>query len=349
MAGIWNGNSGFSIWDRTDLQNLELVGGCNTSIIHPRRVSVYGDYAYVIAGMGSEGISVISIEDPGNPREIYVVEEIDDGNNISIVRDLMFVCDGTAGIKIFDLEDPERPELVARYDTPACATGMAIDIDEGYIYVADFCDISIYDMSRVLGIWNVQVPDDSHDFGEVDVDSSAAWEVTITNAAVQPVDVLSVTTDSAAFSVEFDEAVTLDPGEEATVSVVFTPTESRGYAGALTIHTERRDVIVELSGAGAPQSTPEEQNMPHQFALHPTHPNPFNDQTQVIFSLDRPCRASVLLYDLAGREVIRLADGRFSAGAHQVALCGDGLAAGIYLLRLESAGRTAARNVVLVR
>jgi hypothetical protein len=55
------------------------------------------------------------------------------------------------------------------------------------------------------------------------------------------------------------------------------------------------------------------------------------------------------LYDLAGRLVRVLVSGRQAAGTHQVALSGEGLASGIYLLKLTTPRESRAIKVTLLR
>ncbi|MEM1117306.1 MAG: DUF1501 domain-containing protein [Bacteroidota bacterium] len=81
------------------------------------------------------------------------------------------------------------------------------------------------------------------------------------------------------------------------------------------------------------------------LSLGPVAPNPIAGRAVVPFALDAPASVSVRLVDMQGREVRRIAEGPYAAGAHAAALDTDGLAAGVYLVRLE-AGR-AARTVTV--
>ena len=53
--------------------------------------------------------------------------------------------------------------------------------------------------------------------------------------------------------------------------------------------------------------------------------------------------------DVLGRRVAVLADGPLAAGEHRIALDAARLAAGVYVLVLESGGRRTARTVVVAR
>lgn len=78
-------------------------------------------------------------------------------------------------------------------------------------------------------------------------------------------------------------------------------------------------------------------------------PNPFNPQTRIDFRVDRDVPATLCVYDARGRLVTTLLDGVLAAGPHSVPFDGSGLASGAYLCRLESAGGSLTRKLMLVR
>ncbi len=80
-----------------------------------------------------------------------------------------------------------------------------------------------------------------------------------------------------------------------------------------------------------------------------SQPNPFTDATTVRFRLPAAGPVRLGVYDLAGRRVAALLDGTRPAGEHAVAWEPGPLAAGVYYLRLEAAGRTAAARCVKLR
>lgn len=53
-------------------------------------------------------------------------------------------------------------------------------------------------------------------------------------------------------------------------------------------------------------------------ALEQNYPNPFNPTTRIEFALDQPGSVMLAVYDLAGRRVATLENGRFGSGTHTV-------------------------------
>jgi len=87
----------------------------------------------------------------------------------------------------------------------------------------------------------------------------------------------------------------------------------------------------------------------HNFGLIDTYPNPFNNQMSIAFNLARPGYVSLKAYDIQGREAVTLVNGTLSSGQHHASLQGQGLAAGVYFLRLQSAGQSDVRKVILLK
>ncbi len=94
---------------------------------------------------------------------------------------------------------------------------------------------------------------------------------------------------------------------------------------------------------------------PAPLYLAINHPNPFNPRTTIPFALDRATTVSLRIYDLAGRLVRELLPpAHLAAGDHHVSWDGRDEAgreapSGVYLYRLEGAGTTSTRRMVLAR
>jgi len=79
-------------------------------------------------------------------------------------------------------------------------------------------------------------------------------------------------------------------------------------------------------------------------------PNPTRGRLSITFSLSTPSLVRINLFDLTGRRVAVLHDRKLSAGKQKLSLIlPERLASGIYFLILETAGRSAAKKVVLRR
>jgi flagellar hook assembly protein FlgD len=74
----------------------------------------------------------------------------------------------------------------------------------------------------------------------------------------------------------------------------------------------------------------------------------------ISLSLSQEEWVTLLVYDVTGRRVVTLADGRLPAGSHQVVWDGRGsegrpVSAGVYLYRLEAGSYAETRRMAVVR
>ena len=84
--------------------------------------------------------------------------------------------------------------------------------------------------------------------------------------------------------------------------------------------------------------------------LHQNRPNPFSRRTTVAFSLDRAADIDLSVYDIEGRLVARVVDGRrLAAGDHRMEFVAGNLPSGIYYYRLAAGGRVLSRPMLILK
>ncbi|NUO19745.1 T9SS type A sorting domain-containing protein [bacterium] len=101
----------------------------------------------------------------------------------------------------------------------------------------------------------------------------------------------------------------------------------------------------------ATETTVNDRNVagPSTFMLYPNYPNPFNPATTLQFDLAKAGVVKLAVFDVLGKEVARLVDGRMSAGAHSVEFDGEKFASGVYFARLSVGSLAMARKMVLLK
>jgi len=93
---------------------------------------------------------------------------------------------------------------------------------------------------------------------------------------------------------------------------------------------------------------------PGVFALAGAVPNPFNPRTVIRFSIPSSGHADLVIFDVSGRSVRRLANGSMSAGMHEVSWdgrddAGRSVASGVYFCRLTAGTHSAEQKMVLMK
>jgi hypothetical protein len=89
--------------------------------------------------------------------------------------------------------------------------------------------------------------------------------------------------------------------------------------------------------------------LPEGFALHQNYPNPFNPVSTIRYELPQASEVSLIVYDILGREVARLADGYMEPGFHEVQWDGRDYASGIYIARLVTPEYSQSIKMVLLK
>jgi hypothetical protein len=98
-----------------------------------------------------------------------------------------------------------------------------------------------------------------------------------------------------------------------------------------------------------PTFAPENLSAPEKLVLHLNYPNPFNPSTTISFSLPQTENITLKVYDVMGREVATLVEGRVEAGEHSVKWNAEGFASGVYFYQLRAGGFVETKRLVLIR
>jgi hypothetical protein len=91
-------------------------------------------------------------------------------------------------------------------------------------------------------------------------------------------------------------------------------------------------------------------NLPTDFGLNQNYPNPFNPSTTIEFILSENGRVTLKIFDLLGREVETLIDGKRKAGIiYKEVFDASKLASGLYFYRLQTAKSLLIKKMMLVK
>ena len=111
-------------------------------------------------------------------------------------------------------------------------------------------------------------------------------------------------------------------------------------------HTEYDDVLSWCDIPTKVESHTDDQ-MPNKFFLSQNHPNPFNPETTIQFSLPQTSHVSIEIVTLSGRHIETLIDGTVSAGIHNIQWNGSEVPSGIYICRLKAGQSIQTRKMIL--
>jgi len=86
-----------------------------------------------------------------------------------------------------------------------------------------------------------------------------------------------------------------------------------------------------------------------EYKLYQNYPNPFNPGTVIRYHLSVISNVSLKVYDLTGREVQTLVNGRLQAGRYEVNFDGSMLPSGVYFCKLVSGDYSEVKKLTLIK
>ncbi len=89
--------------------------------------------------------------------------------------------------------------------------------------------------------------------------------------------------------------------------------------------------------------------LPTTFAIEQNYPNPFNPRTQIQYALPERTHVRLSVYDVLGREVMRLVDEEMAAGFHEVGFNASRIPSGVYFYRIDAGSFVQVMQMTVVK
>jgi len=164
---------------------------------------------------------------------------------------------------------------------------------------------------------------------------------------------VSVSADQANMGSSYSK----DDGETWTAYVDAVPTQytdvaffnpTTGWAGSFNTGSTEGGMYkfaMDLSDVGINGS----DNQPSSVALMQNYPNPFNPTTTISFEVKSAGSVKLSIFDAAGKMVSELVNGTVAAGLHNVEFNAANLNSGVYFYKLQTAGISQTKKMMLVK
>lgn len=85
------------------------------------------------------------------------------------------------------------------------------------------------------------------------------------------------------------------------------------------------------------------------YSLNQNYPNPFNPITKISFDLPEEGKVKLIIYDVTGKEIVKLVNEFRSAGRYTADFNGANLSSGIYFYRLEANNFVQTKRMMLIK
>ena len=97
-----------------------------------------------------------------------------------------------------------------------------------------------------------------------------------------------------------------------------------------------------------------ENSIPQDYLLYQNYPNPFNPNTNIDISLSSSSNIQLLIFDLNGRLIKKIAEGNFNSGRHSFTWNGTSengqeVSSGVYIYNLISNERVFSKKMLLLK
>ncbi len=209
------------------------------------------------------------------------------------------------------------------------------------------------------GITPIIATDDVVEFGYVLIDSSKTMDVSIRNAGRAPLHIsnwMRGGTDPSLFTFTDPAAVTIAGGDSLVLPITFSPKTYGEKSAVITISSD--DLVnssydLHLHGNATTVGV-DEVPLASEIVLGQNYPNPVSlrktGQTVYAVTLPSPMNAALILYDMQGREVLRIAEGLFPAGRNEITAQLSGLPGGSYqaVLTVSDGVRNLQRRIMTI-
>jgi hypothetical protein len=90
-------------------------------------------------------------------------------------------------------------------------------------------------------------------------------------------------------------------------------------------------------------------NLPSEFALHRSYPNPFNATTVITYELPTEAQVKLEVYNISGQKVATLVESRQQSGYRSVVWDASEVSSGVYFYELSAGDFTETKRMMLVK
>ena len=152
---------------------------------------------------------------------------------------------------------------------------------------------------------------------------------------------------------DLDTGASVDLREVSEYTFQAVPTREAQPAGPLfvpAVESARGGTLrFELDVTTGVATSNEGGSLPTTFALNGGYPNPFNPSTTIRYDVPSASDVQLEVFDMLGRRVALLVDGRIEAGRHAIRWNAETVASGVYVIRMSAGDFVQAQRMTLLK
>jgi hypothetical protein len=180
------------------------------------------------------------------------------------------------------------------------------------------------------------VPGSEHGQLTIDGDAALGGNLTVTTLPGFVPEVGQQFTILTTTGLRTGEFETVDTSHGHSYSLIYSP----------------NSVVLVVEGVGHVEAS--SFDLPESPGLSVPFPNPFNPSTTIEFTIDRPQRVNISVFNMSGRRIDVLTERTYSSGSHAITWdgrnsAGQEVSSGTYVIRMRTQDRVESKKVVLLR
>ena len=298
-------------------------------------------------------VEAVDVTDPLNPVTLSTEALPEVPQALAVNGFQAAVALGASGVQVIDYTDPTDPAVTSFSTSEPAYDVTAPGVDDVFVVAFQDAIELIHRTTGQRGRYDfITIAPDVFitgvsDVREVVLRGGSTRRLFYVTVSVGSVFVIDATDETAPFLVgEYSDPTLYPTCVTATSNAVFV---GDVLVGDRILALPPQDPI-----GGAPTGVTAGAAHPaSRELLGASWPNPFTSTTRIPFSLARPTHVELAVYDVSGRLVRRLAQGRRGVGQHDVTWDGrDDLgrraSSGVYFVRLQAGERRDASRLIRV-
>lgn len=205
---------------------------------------------------------------------------------------------------------------------------------------------------------------DTLNFGTVELGNSSQKVFSIINNSGSPVIITGIFHSQDAFYIDQDFPVTIQPHDNFSVDITFSPKSVDVITDTLNIRSDTDTSLINyqmiVKGKGTNISNAEGNTEINTYSLSQNYPNPFNPSTKINWQIAARSFVTIKIYDLLGNEIATLVNKDLPAGRYETTFDFDEagnqtISSGVYFYSIKALEAesgfiyTETRKMVLLR
>jgi hypothetical protein len=146
------------------------------------------------------------------------------------------------------------------------------------------------------------------------------------------------------------QAGKFNPTKKHRIGVIIyypAPYDTTKWTG--NIELDNFTIVGFTSTSQLPDGVVDGSTFVRQYKLYNNYPNPFNPSTKIKYDVAKDSKVVIRVYDVLGRAVTTLVDGRQAAGTYELDFNASNFASGIYFLKMSAGDYVKTQKMMLLK